>query len=62
RRIWFWFVRQWLAEVELDEWIPLHEISDRRVVPGYRWREFLWIDEGWQPFTLRLMQEAGLPI
>lgn len=53
---------QWLAEVELEEWTPLHEVHHRQVVLADRWRDHLWIDEGWESFTLRLMKEAGLPI
>lgn len=50
----------WLADIELHEWRPRHEIRRRRVVPPQEIEAALWMEEGLERIYRRALEEAGL--
>ncbi|GAB1643565.1 NUDIX domain-containing protein [Krasilnikovia sp. MM14-A1259] len=51
----------WRAEVRLGEWMPEHEMVERRLVNAERTWDALSLTAGWKPIYRRILAEAGIP-
>jgi ADP-ribose pyrophosphatase YjhB (NUDIX family) len=50
----------WIAKVALDPWVPMFEITHRKLVPTDKLFEHLTIEAGYIPIYRRALMEAGI--